>query len=164
MRRPEAAAGLGVVNLVKVVGVAARGRRGGEDAAAGGAVAVEDGGGGEDTGLLEAVFDGSAGETGLAHDTAHTGVVEDGDDKLLKLDLDRYQGRLVAAAVLLLLDAAAALVGLGALEGRYQSVGERRLGMEERGRRGGEAIEGDVEAQLQCSALEWVGRLVVVVC
>jgi hypothetical protein len=117
-------------------------------------------------GLLDVGLDLGAGEAGLAHDAADAGVVEDGDDELVELHL--------GGDVLLVLDvrgraAAPALVPLRALERSGERVGQRRLAVAgvdvelEHGRRRGraprrrEAVEGDVEAELQRLALERVG-------
>lgn len=74
-------------------------------------------------GLLDGRLDGGAGEACLAHDAADGGIVEDGHDELAELDLDGQQRGL------LLVGAAASLVGLGTLDGRHQRVGERRRGI-----------------------------------
>lgn len=62
---------------------------------------------------------------------------------------------------LLLLDAASPLVGLRSLEGGDEGVGEGGLGVDEGAGGGwwggGEAVEGDVEAELEGAALEGVG-------
>ncbi|WVZ75128.1 LOW QUALITY PROTEIN: hypothetical protein U9M48_023215, partial [Paspalum notatum var. saurae] len=73
-------------------------------------------------GLLDVGLDLGAGEAGLAHDAAHAGVVEDGDDELLQLNLDGEHGLLL----LLRVHGAPALVGLRALEGGDERVGEGR--------------------------------------
>lgn len=64
--------------------------------------------------------------------------------------------------MVVLLYAAAALVGLGTFEGGDEGIGEGGLGVEEGAGGGGEAVEGDVEAELEGAALERVvGGLVV---
>ena len=60
--------------------------------------------------MLDIGLDLGAGEAGLAHDAADAGVVEDGDDELLELDLDGEH------RLLLGLDGAPPLVHLGVLE------------------------------------------------
>lgn len=105
--------------------------------------------------LLHVGLDLGAGETGFSHDTANARIIKNGDDKLLDLDLEGENG------LLLVLNGAAALVGLSPLEGCNEGVGEgREVGLrgEERGRGGGgEAVEGDVEAELEGFALQGVG-------
>lgn len=75
---------------------------------------------------------------------------------MVQFYFDGYEGLLL----LLLFYAASSLVGLGAFQGGDEGVRERRLGVEERARRRREAVEGDVEAELECAALERVGGLV----
>jgi len=104
-------------------------------------------------GLLDVGLHLGAGEAGLAHDAADAGVIEDGDDELLQLDLDGEHG------LLLRVDGPPALVRLRALEGGDERVGERRrvvdvaVPAEERRGRGRQAVERDVEAELQRLAL-----------
>lgn len=101
-------------------------------------------------GVFDVVFDSGAGEAGLAHDAADAGVVEDGDDEVVELDLEGEE----RGVGLVVEGRAAALVRLGALEGRDEGVGEG-WGGEERGGRG-EAVEGDIEAKLEGARVEWV--------
>lgn len=64
--------------------------------------------------------------------------------------------------VVLLLNAASPLVGLRSLEGGDECVGEGGEGLDEGGGGvGGEAVEGDIEAELEGSAVEGVGGGVV---
>lgn len=141
------------------VGISRRWRAGGGVDAAGGVVALEDGGDGVGA-VVEIVLDGGAGEASLTHNAADAGIVEDGENELLELDFNGDEGRLLLLVVLLC--AAAALVGLGAFEGGDEGIGEGGLGVEEGGWGGGEAVEGDVEAELEGAAVERVvGGLVV---
>ena len=107
-------------------------------------------------GVLEVGLDSGAGEAGLSHDPADAGVIEDRDDELLELDSDGEERLLLVLVELvrMLVGAAAALVGLSALESGDEGVGERGLAVEERAGSGGEAVEGDVEAELKSAALE----------
>lgn len=91
------------------------------------------------------------------HDFPHTRIIQDGDDELLHLYLHR-RNELVLVLVLVLmmmmaLYRASPLVSLGALEGRQERVGKGEV----LGRRGREAVECNVEAELQGFAVEGVG-------
>jgi hypothetical protein len=102
-----------------------------------------------------------AGEASLAHDAADAGVVEDGDDELLELNLDG-EHRLL----LLGLNGAPPLVRLRALECGDERIGEGRrvvaltvvlVAEKRRGPGGGwKAVEGHVEAELEGLALQRV--------
>ncbi|KAF7835646.1 uncharacterized protein G2W53_010505 [Senna tora] len=61
-------------------------------------------------GLFGGGFNRGAEEAGFTHDSAHAGVVENGYDELFEFDLDNEE------MLLLLLEAAAALVSLCVLE------------------------------------------------
>lgn len=96
--------------------------------------------------VLEVGLDLGARETSLPHDAADTWVIENGDDQLLYFYLDRQQ-----RVLLISVDGASAVVGLGPLEGGKKGVGDRRRWAWAQHRRGGssrEAVEGDVEAEL----------------
>lgn len=104
-------------------------------------------------GLLNGGLDSRAGEASLAHYPANAGVIEYGDDELLKLDLDSEK------RLLLLLRAAAALVRLGALKSGHESIGDGGFKAWGDVLGGWEALKCDAEAELKSSALEWVGRI-----
>ncbi|BAT12763.1 Os11g0156750, partial [Oryza sativa Japonica Group] len=125
-----------------------------------------------DDGLLDVGLDLRAGEAGLAHDAADAGVIEDGDDELLELDLGRDHRRRRRLRRRLSLDGPTPLVRLGALERGDERVRQRGVvtaaaagvvwvvvedGRGGGGAGGGEAVEGDVEAELEGLALERVG-------
>lgn len=102
--------------------------------------------------IFEIKFHIRAGESGLSHHAADAGIIENGDDKLIDLDLHGEQRRL------LVLGAAAALVRVRALERGHEGVGEDGLAG---GRHGGlrQVVKGDVEAHLQRAALSTLGVL-----
>ncbi|KAF7837968.1 hypothetical protein G2W53_006450 [Senna tora] len=101
------------------------------------------------------------GEASLTHDSANAGVIKDGNDELLKLKFNS-SGTTQEGLLLGLVDASSsAMVGLGPFEGGDESIGERRVVVvvvERRGS-GGEAVEGNVEAELEGSALKRVRRV-----
>lgn len=87
---------------------------------------------------------------GFFHHSTDAGIIQDGNDELIELDFNGEDG------LLLVLDGAAALVSLGALEGGKEGVGDGGGGgMWGVGCR--EAIESHVEAKLERFALERVG-------
>ena len=73
---------------------------------------------------------------------------------MLELHFDGEKRVLVGGLLVLVVEGASALVGLGALEGSDEGVGEGRGVEERRGSR--EAVEGDIETELEGSGLERV--------
>ncbi|WVZ21521.1 hypothetical protein V8G54_008843 [Vigna mungo] len=105
--------------------------------------------------VLYVALNSSARETSLSHNPANTRVIKDRYNELFKLDLDGEKWLL-----LLLLNAASSLVSLSSLECSNESIGERRLCVEQRARCCWEPVEGDIEAKLKGSALKRVRCLV----
>lgn len=98
-------------------------------------------------------LDVPAAESGLGEDAADDGVIEDGEDEVGELDLDGG-GSLGGGGLVIEVEGVrvAALVGLGALDGGHEGVGDGGLVGGARGGGGGdggEPVEGDGEAEVE---------------
>ena len=119
--------------------------------------------------LEKCELDVGAPKTRFTKDPTHDRVVEDRQNEVLELDLQKRRRSLIELRVLVIVDLhkvegvrVAALVGLGALDGSHEGVRHRRSVVVTGGAAaaagggfgGGEAVEGDADGELEGAELE----------
>ena len=150
----EGRRGRGYVGVVRGGEAAEEERRRAGARGEAGAGEQRDGRRGAEDGDLDLV----AAESGVGEDAADERVVEDGEHEVGEVDLDGGggRGRLVVVVVEVERVRVPALVGLGALDGGHEGVGDGGLVLVIAA--GREAVEGDGEAEVERLELE-AGRV-----